>query len=142
MIGYIDKYDPELHTGIIKSEGGTYEFEIEDWIADVPPDEGDDVRFDLENGKITRINLAGVHIDQPKPVKNKYIAGILSLLLGWAGLSRFYLGYYRIGFIQIALTALLFYAGFIVFIPQWGFVEAILLFSNKFDRDAQGRPLK
>lgn len=142
MIGHIQTYDPEQQSGVIISEGTSYEFHLDDWIADVPPDTGDDVRFELENGVIKEITLVGAYMEKPDPVKNKIIAGTLSLLLGWAGLSRFYLGYYRIGLIQIALTFFLLQAGFVVFVPQWGFVDAILLFSGKLDRDAKGRPLK
>lgn len=142
MIGQIESYDPDQQTGVIKSEGKTFEFHIDDWIAEVPPDAGDDVRFELENGMITQITLVGAYLDKPKAVKFKYLAAVLSLLFGWVGLSRFYLGYYRVGFIQILLTAILLRAGFIVFVPQWGFVEALLLVSGKMDRDAKGRPLR
>ncbi|MDD1612871.1 MAG: TM2 domain-containing protein [Methylococcaceae bacterium] len=96
----------------------------------------------MEEGKTVRVGLVGAYREEPKAVKYKYLAGILSLLFGWAGLSRFYLGYYKIGFIQILLTVFLVRAQFMVFVPQWGFVEAILLFASKFDRDAKGRPLK
>lgn len=142
MIGHIESFDPGQQTGVIVSEGISYEFHLDDWIADVPPDVGDDVRFELENGSIKGVDLVGAYIEKPAPVKSKILAGILSLLFGWVGLSRFYLGYYRIGLIQVALTVFLLQAGFVVFVPQWGFVEAILLFSGKLDRDAKGRPLK
>jgi len=142
MIGKIASFDPEAGTGVIESEGGTYPFALADWTDGVPPEDGDDIRFDLENGEAVRVSLVGAYLAEPEAVKSKYLAGILSLLFGWAGLSRIYLGFYRVGCIQILLTAFLVYAKFMVFIPQWGFVEAILLFSSKLDRDAKGRPLK
>ncbi|MGR9086027.1 MAG: TM2 domain-containing protein [Gammaproteobacteria bacterium] len=142
MIGHIENFDPDQQTGTIKSGDDTYEFHIDDWTADVPPDAGDDVRFELEDGKSRQITLVGAYLDQPKAVKFKYLAATLSLLFGWAGLSRFYLGYYRMGFIQLLLSAILLRSGFIVFVPQWGFVEALLLVAGKFDRDAKGRPLR
>lgn len=142
MIGHIESYDSERQAGVIKSEDQIFEFHIDDWIAEVPPDVGDDISFDLENGVVSNVNLVGAYLEKPKPVKFKYLAAVMSLLFGWAGLHRFYLGYYRIGFIQIVLTALLLRTGFIVFVPQWGFIEAILLASGKFDKDAKGRPLK
>jgi hypothetical protein len=142
MIGKIASFDSEAGTGIVDSEGQTYPFAIQDWIEGVPPEADDEVHFELEGGSAVRVGLLGVSREEPKAVKSKYIAGILSLLFGWAGLSRFYLGYYKVGFIQILLTAFFLYARFLVFVPQWGFVEAVLLFSSKFDRDAKGRPLK
>jgi TM2 domain-containing membrane protein YozV len=142
MIGHIESYDPEQQAGVIKSGEESYSFRIDSWVADVPPDTGDDVTFELEDGNASRISLVGAYLEKPKAVKYKYLAGVFSLLFGWAGLSRFYLGDYRIGFVQIILTAILLRSGFIVFVPQWGFVEAILLFSGKIDKDAKGRPLK
>jgi hypothetical protein len=142
MLGKVQSFDPESGRGAIESEGQTYSFEIQDWVEGVPPEADDEVRFDPEASQAVRVGLLGVSREQPQAVKSKYIAGTLSLLFGWAGLSRFYLGYYKVGFIQILLTAFLLYAKFMVFVPQWGFVEAVLLFSSKFDRDAKGRPLK
>lgn len=142
MIGHIESYDPEQQTGVIKSGEESFLFHMDDWLSDVPPDAGDDVTFELEDGKASRISLVGAYLEKPKAVKFKYLAGALSFFFGWAGLSRFYLGDYRIGFVQIVLTAILLRSGFVVFVPQWGFVEAILLFSGKIDKDAKGRPLK
>lgn len=142
MIGKITSFDSEAGTGLIDSEGLNYPFAVDEWMHQVPPEADDEVRFELKDGMAVRVGLVGAYREEPQAVKYKFVAGILSLLFGWAGLARFYLGYYRIGFIQILLTALLVYAKFMVFVPQWGFVEAILLFASKFDRDAKGRPLK
>ncbi|MGJ0483158.1 MAG: NINE protein [Methylomicrobium sp.] len=142
MIGKIANFDSATGNGVIESDGQTYPFEVRDWAEGVPPEADDEVRFELENGNAVHIGLLGVSGAEPKAVKYKYLAGLLSLLFGWAGLGRIYLGYYKIGVIQIILTAFLVRAGFMVFVPQWGFVEAVLLFASKFDRDAKGRPLK
>lgn len=142
MRGKIVSFDPEAGNGMIESEGQTYPFEVKNWAEGVPPEADDEVRFELEGGHAVRVGLLGFYGEEPKAVKSKYLAGILSLAFGWAGLSRFYLGYYKVGFIQVLLTLFLVYAKFMVFVPQWGFVEAVLLFSSKFDRDAKGRPLK
>ncbi|MEC4748805.1 NINE protein [Methylomicrobium sp. Wu6] len=142
MRGKIASFDPEAGAGLIDSEGQTYPFALEDWTDGVPPEDGDDIRFGLEDGKAVRVALVGVSLEEPKAVKYKYLAGALSLLLGWAGLGRIYLGYYRIGIYQILLTAILVRAGFIPFAPQWGFIEAALLFSGNMNKDAKGRPLK
>lgn len=142
MIGHIESYDPEQQTGVIRSGEESFRFHIDNWLEDVSPDAGDDVNFELEDGNASRISLVGAYLEKPKAVKFKYLAGALSLFFGWAGLSRFYLGDYRMGFVQIVLTAILLRSGFLVFVPQWGFVEAILLFAGKIDKDAKGRPLR
>ncbi len=142
MIGKIANFDPEAGTGMIDSDGQAYPFALGDWAERVPPEEDDDIRFELEDGNAVRVRLVGAYPEEPKAVKFKYLAAVLSLLFGWAGLARIYLGYYRLGFFQIILTVILIRAGFVVFVPQWGFVEALLLAASKFDRDAKGRPLK
>lgn len=142
MIGHIESIDAERRAGVIASEGISHEFDLDNWIADVPPDPGDDVKFELEDGVVKQVDLVGAYLEKPKAVKYKYLAAALSLFFGWAGVARFYLGYYRLGVIQIVLSLILLRAGFFIFVPQWGFVEAMVLFSGKFDKDAKGRPLK
>ena len=141
MIGHIDNYNSESQSGEIKSEDKLYSFNLTGWSENVPPDVGDEVTFVAENESATQIRLLGVSIEKPNAVKYKYLAVFLAIFLGWLGLHRFYLGHYRIAFSQLALSALLIYAGFIVFAPQWGFVDALLIFSGNL-KDGQGRPLK
>jgi TM2 domain-containing membrane protein YozV len=70
--------------------------------------------------------------------KSKLVAGILGILVGWAGVHRFYLGYTAIGIAQILVTFLTCGAGYI-----WGLIEGILiLVGSTITTDADGRPLK
>jgi TM2 domain-containing membrane protein YozV len=142
MKGQIESYDPATQSGVIKSEDKTYAFQFASWIETVPPDSGDDVFFEIDGTSAVNVKLQGVQLEKPKAVKYKYLALFLAIFLGWLGLHRLYLGYYRIAFAQLALSGILIYAGFIVFAPQWAFVDALLIFSGNIDKDSKGRPLK
>lgn len=137
MIGHIESYDPESQTGVIKSEEEAYTFHLDDWDAQVPPDQGDDVNFVVEETTARKINLVGAYLAPPKAAKYKYVAAFLALFLGFTGLHRFYLGFYRLGLAQLVFTALT--AGYGAL---WGFIDAILLFAGHITKDAKGRPLK
>ena len=142
MIGSVESYDIESQTGVIKSTDAvleaSYPFHIDDWVPQVAPDEGDEVDFTVDDaGAAKTINLVGAILAAPKAVKSKYIAAALGFFLGFAGAHRFYLGYYKMGFAQIAFTAVT--QGYGVL---WGFIESILLFSGHINKDAKGRPLK
>jgi len=137
MIGHIESYDPDSQTGVVKSEEKSYTFHLDDWVAQVPPDQGDDVNFDAEGTIARKINLVGAYLAPPKAVKYKYVAAVLALFLGFTGLHRFYLGFYGLAFAQLALTAATVGYG-----ALWGFVEAVLLFAGHINKDAKGRPLK
>lgn len=70
--------------------------------------------------------------------KSKLVAGLLGILVGWAGVHRFYLGYVAIGVAQILVTFVTCGAGAI-----WGFIEGILiLVGSTITTDAEGRTLK
>lgn len=70
--------------------------------------------------------------------KSKLVAGLLGILVGWAGVHRFYLGYHAIGVVQILVTVVTCGVGAI-----WGFIEGILiLVGGMITTDADGRPLK
>ena len=137
MIGHIESYDPDSQTGVVKSEENSYTFHLDDWVAQVPPDPDDDVNFEAEGTIARKINLVGAYLAPPKAVKYKYVAAFLALLLGFTGLHRFYLGFYKLGFAQLAVTAATVGYG-----ALWGFVEAVLLFTGNINKDAKGRPLK
>ncbi len=69
------------------------------------------------------------------PVRNRWIAGTLGVLLGGFGVHRFYMGFIGIGIIQIIVTVITFGIGSI-----WGFIEGILCFCGVM-RDVDGRLL-
>lgn len=149
MIGHIENYDPETQSGVIKSEDKFFAFDAQGWVADVPPDQGDDVNFDSEDDSTAiNITLVGAYLQPPKAVKYKYVAAALALFLGFTGIHRFYLGfslpfewkwnrYYTLGLAQLTLTALTVGYGAV-----WGFIDAVLLFAGHINKDAKGRPLK
>ncbi len=137
MIGHIESYDPDNRAGVVKSEENVYTFYLDDWVAQVPPDPGDDVTFEVDEGIARNITLVGAYLAPPKAVKYKYVAALLALFLGFTGLHRFYLGFYWLGIAQLALTAATVGYG-----ALWGFVEAVLLFTGRIEKDAKGRPLK
>jgi TM2 domain-containing membrane protein YozV len=143
MIGQIESYDPDKQAGTISSEGTLFTFNIEDnWAADVPPDEGDDVNFESLGTVANKINLVGAYLEQPKAVKYKYLAAVLALFFGWSGAHRFYLGFYRMAVAQLLLTVMLYVTGLPGFAVLWGFIESILLFGGQINKDAKARPLK
>jgi TM2 domain-containing membrane protein YozV len=137
MIGHIESYDPKLQSGVIKSEEQLFDFNLDAWVADVPPDQGDDVNFDAEGTSAINIKLMGAYLEPPKAVKYKYVAAVLALFLGFTGAHRFYLGFYKLGLAQLAFTALTVGYG-----ALWGFIEAVLLFAGHINKDGKGRPLK
>jgi TM2 domain-containing membrane protein YozV len=71
--------------------------------------------------------------------KSKIVAGLLGVFLGGFGVHRFYLGYTKIGVIQIVVTVLTCGIG-----ALWGFIEGILYLvgAGGYTTDATGRPLR
>jgi TM2 domain-containing membrane protein YozV len=143
MMGEVASYDEETKAGTIKVSRELFKFTLDQWLPDVSPEVGDEVKFDVRVNNAVNINLLGVVLNsKADAVKSKYIAGALSFFLGWAGLSRIYLGFYQMAAIQIAVTAGLVSGGLMGFAMLWGFIETILLLGGHIDRDAKGRPLK
>jgi TM2 domain-containing membrane protein YozV len=71
--------------------------------------------------------------------KSKLAAGLLGIFLGTFGVHRFYLGFTKIGVIQLIVSLLTCGLGGI-----WGFIEGILYLvgANGYTTDADGRPLR
>ena len=137
MIGHIESFHPDNQSGTIKNETESYTFHLDDWVAQVPPDIGDDVTFEIDESVARKIDLVGAYLSPPKAVKYKYVAVALALFLGFTGMHRFYLGYYKLGLAQLAFTAVTVGYG-----ALWGFIEVILLLAGHINKDAKGRPLK
>ena len=71
-------------------------------------------------------------------MKSKMVAGLLGLFLGAWGIHRFYLGYTKMGIIQIVVTLVTCGAG-----GLWGVIEGILILCGKtITTDAEGNPLE
>ncbi len=137
MLGHIESYDAETQTGVVKHQDQFFEFHIDQWSDETPPQAGDDVDFDHDEGRVTEIGPVGEYLARALPVKSRMLAAFLGVVFGAAGLHRFYLGYYAIGALQIIVTFLT--GGFGV---MWGFFEGVLLFAGHINKDAKGRPLK
>lgn len=139
LIGQIESYDNERQTGIVKSQDDYFEFDHVSWQSTVPPDQGDEVTFDVnsEDGTVLNMRLIADSIKPVEAVKSRWIATLLALFLGAVGTHRFYLGYYKLGLAQVALTILTHGYGVI-----WGFIDTILLFAGHINKDAKKRPLK
>ena len=142
MLGVIQSYDSETQAGAISNGKELLQFDISDWIAGAPPEQGDHVTFDLRGVKPCNINLYVATLNKGEAVKYKYLALFLALVLGWAGGHRCYLGFYRLAIIQLTITILLIVAGLPGYILLWSFVDALLIFGGHIDKDAKGRPLK
>ncbi len=137
MLGHIESYDQDIQTGIIKAEDKFFEFYIDSWTSEDGPKAGDDVDFIEQDGEVTEVSLVGEYIKDLRPVKSRWLAAILGILLGAVGVHRFYLGYYTIGIIQIIVTLVTMGYG-----VMWGFIEGVLIFSGHIHKDAKGRLLK
>jgi TM2 domain-containing membrane protein YozV len=142
MIGVIKDYDSEAQTGSISNGKEVFQFEVNDWVAGAPPEQGDHVKFDLRGVKPCNIDLYAATLDKGDAVKRKYLAIFLAFMVGMVGGHRLYLGYYRIAVTQIIVSAVLVVAGAPAYAFLWGFVDAILILGGHIDKDALGRPLK
>jgi hypothetical protein len=69
--------------------------------------------------------------------KSKMAAGLLGIFFGGVGVHRFYLGYKRMGIIQIIVFCCTCGVS-----SLWGCIEGILILAGIIDKDAQGRPLR
>ncbi|WP_195468630.1 NINE protein [Clostridium sp. D43t1_170807_H7] len=76
-------------------------------------------------------------------IKNKLLAGLLALFLGGMGIHRFYLGYIKIGIVQLSLWVLGYFTGDItwVIVQIWALIESILIFLGKI-KDSEGNDLE
>lgn len=67
------------------------------------------------------------------------VGGLLQLvgLLGLVGIGRIYLGYMKLGVIQLVVGLVTCGVGAVI----WGIIDAILILTDKV-RDPEGRPLR
>ena len=69
-------------------------------------------------------------------MKSKMVAGLLGIFLGGFGVHRFYLGYTKMGIIQIVVTLVTCGIG-----AWWGLIEGIQILCGKITVDGKGMPL-
>ncbi len=70
-------------------------------------------------------------------VKKRTTAGLLGIFLGGLGVHNFYLGFNVKAIVQILLTVFCCGAGGI-----WGFIEGIMILTNKINADSTGATLQ
>jgi len=88
-------------------------------------------------GTSRNLTTSGGAVSTQPGEKSKIAAGLLGLFLGGWGIHRFYLGFTKIGIIQIVVTILTCGLG-----GLWGVIEGIMILAGKMNVDAQGRQLK
>lgn len=76
-------------------------------------------------------------------IRNKLLACLLAFFLGGMGIHRFYLGYIKIGVIQLVLWFLGYFTGGMtwIIVQAWAIIECILIFLGKI-KDSDGNPLE
>ena len=76
--------------------------------------------------------------------KQKLVAALLGIFLGWIGIHRFYLGYTTIGIIQLCLGLAGMLTCGITTIAAWiwGIVDGVMILTGSLRTDAQGVPLR
>ncbi|WEV64858.1 TM2 domain-containing protein [Bifidobacterium sp. ESL0732] len=80
--------------------------------------------------------------------RNKMVAGLLGIFLGWLGVHNFYLGHYGKAVGQLLLTVIgsIFFGLGAVASFIWGFIEGVLILSSDYGspwhRDAKGVELR
>jgi TM2 domain-containing membrane protein YozV len=97
-----------------------------------------------------------------RPHRSRAVAGALGLLLGGLGAHRFYLGYVRVGLVQLSVTVgafviaavtalilkqnwfdvLIVGGGVAMLGVLWGIFEGVAIFAGLLESDADGRPLR
>lgn len=144
MKGHVAGCDSKKQVGVISSDNHSFYFGYDVWTEQNPPYIGCMVVFETEDSgdkkhpKVTSVDLVGDYLGPiGEPVKSRKVAAVLSVLLGWLGVGRFYLGHYKIGVLQIIATVVTLGFGAV-----WGFIEGLLLMMNRIIKDAEGRPLK
>ncbi len=137
IIGQIESYDSETKTGFVKDQEEFFKFDVTSWVSSLPPDQGDEVTFELRDGVVVNMRLVAETMKPIEGIKKRWIATTLAFFLGAIGAHRFYLGFYKLGLAQLAFTILT--QGYGVL---WGVIDAVLLFAGHINKDAKGRPLK
>ena len=86
-------------------------------------------------------NTNSTHVNS----RQKVVAGLLAIFLGWLGIHNFYLGFKGKAIAQLLISVLS--VGFLAFISIiWSFVEGVLILcakpETKWHKDADGAELQ
>ena len=111
MNGQVLDYTTQTNSGIISGDDGSrYNFIGSEWKETVNPSRGMRVDFESQGDNAVSIyRLVGASTpggsisDAFSGEKNKLVAGLLGIFLGWIGAHKFYLGFSRPARLQAAI---------------------------------------
>jgi len=95
----------------------------------------------MEVGKVLSTDAKPVIAEKTVVKKNKVLAGVLGICLGWVGAHNFYLGYTAKAVGQLLLTILTCGAGSIIS-GIWGLIEGIMILTDTITLDGNGNKLE
>ena len=102
MKGRVLDYSVQTNSGVISGQDDVrYTFVGSEWKGDVPPARGMSVDFDAQGTTAVAIYRALSGTGAGVTGKNKLVAGLLAIFLGWLGLHKFYLGYVGPGLVYL-----------------------------------------
>jgi len=136
MKGSVLDFNEKEGTGMISgNDGNRYSFSVDDVKGDAKISRASSVDFSVEGGSAKEIYRAVGAVEGFSGDKNKVVAGLLALFIGWLGIHKFYLGKKSAGIIMLVVSLL----GFVLLgIPTMiigliAFVEAIIYFLKPVD---------
>ena len=111
MNGQVLDYSVQTNSGLISGDDGTrYTFIGAEWKETVTPSRGMRVDFETQGTNSVSVYRAvgtsapgGSISDAFSGEKNKLVAGLLGIFLGWVGAHKFYLGFSRPARLQAAI---------------------------------------
>ena len=104
MRGQILDYSVQTNTGTISgADGNRYYFNGAEWKGQGAPLRAMTVDFETEGNQAKGVYVAP---GSASTSKNKVVAGVLAILLGWWGIHKFYLGYTGPGLIFLLVNTI------------------------------------
>ena len=105
--GRVLAFDWRVGTGVISGDDRKkYQFAGMDWRPSYSPQKGMAIVFVPDGSRAREVYAISVAPSQSIQQKSKVVAGLLAVFLGWVGIHKFYLGYYRPGFVLLLVGAI------------------------------------
>ena len=79
IIGQIESYDSETKTGFVKDQEEFFKFDVTSWVSSLPPDQGDEVTFELRDGVVVNMRLVAETMKPIEGIKKRWIATTLAI---------------------------------------------------------------
>lgn len=117
MKGQILDFSIQENAGIISgADGSRYHFRGSDWKGDRPPVRGMSVDFEADGNSARSLYI---DVSGTAKEKDKLVAGLLAIFLGYLGIHKFYLGFTGPGLVYLLVNTV----GFVItwiffFIPN------------------------